>query len=79
MKQLIKLAWRNIWRKRRRSIIVLVSIAFAIIITISLRSLMLGNGDKTVEAGVKNVGYIQIHTANYWKDKSINDLFADED
>ncbi len=79
MKQLIKLAWRNIWRKRRRSIIVLVSIAFAIIITISLRSLMLGNGDKTVEVGVKNVGYIQIHTANYWKDKSINDLFADEE
>lgn len=78
MKQLIKLAWRNIWRKRKRSIIVLVSIAIAIIITISLRSLMLGNGDKMVEAGVKNVGYLQIHTANYWKDKSINDLFTDE-
>jgi ABC-type lipoprotein release transport system permease subunit len=78
MKQLIKLAWRNIWRKRKRSIIVLLSIVFAIIITISLRSLMLGNGDKMVEAGVKNVGYIQIHTANYWKDKSINDLFANE-
>ena len=79
MKQLIKLAWRNIWRKRKRSVIVLVSIAFAIIITISLRSLMLGNGDKTVEAGVKNVGYIQVHTADYWKDKSINDLLLDDD
>ena len=79
MKQLLKLAWRNIWRKRKRSIIVLVSIAFSIIITISLRSLMLGNGDKMVEAGVKNVGYIQIHTVHYWKDKSINDLFADEE
>lgn len=79
MKQLIKLAWRNIWRKRKRSVIVLVSIAFAIILTISLRSLMLGNGDKTVEAGVKNVGYIQVHTADYWKDKSINDLLLDDD
>ena len=79
MKQLIKLAWRNIWRKRKRSVIVLVSIAFAIIITISLRSLMLGNGDKMVEAGVKNVGYIQVHTADYWKDKSINDLLLDDD
>jgi ABC-type lipoprotein release transport system permease subunit len=57
---------------------VLVSIAFAIIITISLRSLILGNGDKMVEAGVKNVGYIQVHQSNYWKDKSINDLFSDE-
>jgi ABC-type lipoprotein release transport system permease subunit len=78
MRQLLLLAWKNIWRKRKRSIIVLVSIAFGLVITISLRSLMLGNGDKMVEAGVKNVGYIQIHKANYWKDKSINDLFANE-
>jgi ABC-type lipoprotein release transport system permease subunit len=79
MKQLAKLAWRNLWRKRKRSIIVLVSIAFGLIITISLRSLMLGNGDKMVEAGVKNVGYLQIHKANYWKDKSINDLFEESE
>ncbi len=74
MKQLFKLAWRNIWRKRRRSVIAIVSVAFAVIISISLRSLMLGNYDKMVEAGVKNSGYIQIHFKNYWKDKSINDL-----
>lgn len=78
MKQMIQLAWRNCWRKRRRSILVVTSIALALIITISLRSLMLGNGDKMVEAGVKNVGYIQIQAPNYWKDKSINDLVIDE-
>ncbi len=79
MKLLLSLAWKNLWRKRRRSLIVLTSIAFALVITISLRSLMLGNGDKMVEAGVKNVGYLQVHAAGYWKDKSVNDLFADSE
>lgn len=77
MKQLLKLAWRNIWRKRKRSVIVLMSIALGLIVTISLRSLMLGNGDKMVDAGVKNVGYLQVQKQNYWKDKSINDIFDD--
>ena len=79
MKQLISLAWKNIWRKRSRSIIVLTSIALSLLITISLRSLMLGNEDKMVEAGVKGAGYIQVHAADYWKDKSINDLFENEE
>lgn len=74
MKQLFKLAWRNIWRKKRRSVIAITSVAFAVIISVSLRSLMLGNYDKMIEAGVKNTGYIQVHAAGYWEDKSINDL-----
>ena len=76
MKQLLTLAWRNIGRKRRRSAIAIVSVAFAVIISVSLRSLMLGNYDKMIEAGVKNTGYLQIHADGYWEDKSINDLIG---
>ncbi len=78
MKQLLKLAWRNIWRKRKRSAIAIISVAFAVIISVSLRSLMLGNYDKMIEAGVKNTGYLQIHANGYWEDKSINDLIHDD-
>jgi ABC-type lipoprotein release transport system permease subunit len=77
MKQLIKLAWRNIWRKGRRSLIAITSIAFGLTILISLRSLMLGNYDKMNEAGTKNTGHLQVHAADYWKDKSINDLLEE--
>ena len=77
MNQLISLAWKNIWRKPSRSIIVLASIALSLVITISFRSLMLGNEDKMVETGVKGAGYVQIHATDYWEDKSINDLFED--
>lgn len=78
VKQLLSLAWKNIWRKRNRSIIVLASIALSLVITISFRSLMLGNEDKMVEAGVKGAGFIQVHASNYWEDKSINDLFEND-
>ena len=78
MKQLLRLAWRNIGRKRRRSTIAIVSVAFAVVISVSLRSLMLGNYDKMIEAGVKNTGYLQVHAQDYWEDKSINDLLSDD-
>ena len=78
MKQLLRLAWRNIGRKRRRSTIAIVSVAFAVIISVSLRSLMLGNYDKMIEVGVKNTGYLQVQATGYWKDKSINDLLSND-
>ena len=39
---------------------------------------MLGNYDKMIEAGVKNTGYLQVHAAGYWQDKSINDLMPND-
>lgn len=77
MNQLLTLAWRNIGRKRRRSLIAISSVAFALLVSIGLRSLMLGNYDKMIEAGTKSVGQLQIHSAGYWTDKSINDLLPD--
>jgi ABC-type lipoprotein release transport system permease subunit len=77
MNNLLTLAWRNVWRKKRRSFIAIVSVAFAVVVSISLRSLMLGNYDKMTEAAVRQTGYLQVHQANYWKDKSINDCMND--
>lgn len=56
MKQLIKLAWVNIWRKKKRSLTAIASVAFALIITISIRSLQLGAYDRMIGAAVKNIG-----------------------
>ena len=77
MNQLIKLAWRNIWRKKRRSVIAMLSVIFAVVISICFRSLQWGSYDKMIEAGTKNSGYLQVQHTDYWKDKSINDLIAD--
>lgn len=77
MKQLITLAWRNIWRKKRRSVIAMLSVIFAVVISISFRSLQWGSYDKMIEAGTRNSGYLQVQSKEYWEDKSINELIED--
>lgn len=77
MTQLLSLAWRNIWRKKRRSLTALLSVAFALLLAINFRSLGYGSYGKMIEAAVSNSGYVQVHAAGYWVDKSINDLLPD--
>ncbi|WP_020526960.1 ABC transporter permease [Flexithrix dorotheae] len=75
MKTLLKLAWRNIWRNKRRTIITVSSIFFAVLLALFMRSMQLGSYSKMIIDSVESYsGYIQVHKAGYWEDKSINDL-----
>ncbi|WP_258099736.1 ABC transporter permease [Marinoscillum pacificum] len=71
-----KLAWRNIWRNKRRSLITIGSITFAVLLACSMRSMQLGSYDRMVETAVRfYTGYIQIHKDGYWADQSIDNSF----
>lgn len=68
-----KLAWRNIWRNKRRSLITIGSITFAVVLACFMRSMQLGSYDRMIENAVRfYTGYIQIHQNGYWKEKSID-------
>ncbi|MEA3504246.1 MAG: ABC transporter permease [Bacteroidota bacterium] len=68
-----KIAWRNIWRNKRRSIITISSILFALFFALIMRAFQLGSYNNMVSNIVEAyTGYIQIHTDSYWEDKSIN-------
>ena len=61
MKLLLKLAWRNIWRNKRRSLLTFVAIIFASLCAIAMRGIQNG----TFALNIKNAvelfpGYIQI-------------------
>ncbi|MGM0531686.1 MAG: ABC transporter permease [Bacteroidota bacterium] len=81
MKEYIKLAWRNIWRNKRRTLITAASIFFAIFFALIMRSLQLGSYSNMIDNAVKLYsGHIQIHASGYWENKSINNtLVQDED
>ncbi len=75
---LFKIAWRNIWRSRRRSLITISSIFFAVIFAIFYRALIVGLLDKTIADTVSmSCGYIQIHHKGYWDNKSIDNTFEE--
>lgn len=76
MGTLVKLAWRNIWRNRRRTLITIASIFFAIFFSLIMRSIQIGTFSHIVDNVVHSyTGYIQVHKKGYWEDKDINNSF----
>ncbi len=76
---ILKLAWRNIWRKKRRTIIVIISVFFAVFLSILSRSMAWGGYNDMIDLVVRNTGHIQVQFPTYNEDKSINKLIPDEE
>ncbi|MGB0390895.1 MAG: ABC transporter permease [Salibacteraceae bacterium] len=74
---IIKLAWRNIWRNKRRSYLTIGSIMFAVILAVFMRSMQMGSYENMIENSVRfYTGHIQIHKNGYWDDKIIDNSMA---
>jgi len=75
MKTLITLAWRNIWRNKRRSFISIASVLFAVLFAISADSFERGSYESMIQNMVKfSTGYIQIQDVMYEDEPSIDNL-----
>ncbi len=76
MQTIFKMAWRNIWRNKRRTILTMFSIFLAMLLSLFTRSMQKGSYSNMITNAVKiSTGYIQIHKKGYWEDKSINKTF----
>jgi ABC-type lipoprotein release transport system permease subunit len=70
---MLKLAWRNIWRNKRRTLITSASIFFGVILSAMMSSMQEGSYELYIKAIVNFYsGYIQVHKNGYWNDKTIN-------
>ena len=73
----LTLAWRNIWRNKRRSYITIASITFAVLLACVMRSLQLGSYERMIENAARfYTGYIQVHKNGYWDEKIIDNSFT---
>lgn len=76
MKEIIKIAWRNLWRNRRRTIITAASIFFAIFFAIIMRSFQLGTYGFMIEQSIESYnGYLQLQNPDYFDDRNIDNSF----
>ncbi|HCY75914.1 MAG TPA: ABC transporter permease [Ignavibacteriales bacterium] len=80
MSTYIKLAWRNLWRNKKRTLIAAASVFFAVILALIMRSMQTGYYDYMIDASVRMyTGYIQIHGKDYWEKKSLEEsMILDE-
>lgn len=74
---LLKLAWRNIWRNRRRTIITAASILFAVFFAAAMDALQKGAWDHMISNVVNYYfGYAQVHAKGYWDDQTIDNAMV---
>ncbi len=80
MHTLIILAWRNIWRNKRRSFISIASVLFAVMMAIMADSFERGSYENMLNNLVKfSTGYIQIQDVLYEEEPSIDNILLYND
>ena len=77
---LLRLAWRNLWRNHRRTLIMLLAIVLGTWAMIFMTALMRGMVSQMVADGISVLpGHVQVHHPDYRDDPSIANLIAVSD
>jgi putative ABC transport system permease protein len=70
---LLKLAWRNLWRNKRRTLITAASVFFAVLLSNFMVSMQEGMYEKMIDNVVGlQMGYAQVHQAGYWEEPIVD-------
>jgi ABC-type lipoprotein release transport system permease subunit len=80
MKEELKIAWRNLWRNRRRTVITAASVFFAVFFAVVMRSYQLGSYDHMINNFIQSfTGYLQVQHVKYQDNPLIDYSFVYND
>ncbi len=72
----IVLAWRNVWKNRRRTVLTLLTVMVGCAMIIFMKAAQKGAFSQMIEDAVtSNNGHIQIHEKGFWENMSIDYAF----
>ncbi len=67
------MAWRNVWRNRRRSVLTVSAIALSLAFNILMRGIGDGFHEQMVDNSVRaNIGHLEVHRQGYHNDPGLN-------
>ena len=69
----LRIAWRNLWRNKKRTMITVTLITLSVALAVFMRSLQEGSYARMIENAIGSyTGYVQVHQKDYWNDKSLD-------
>lgn len=72
------LAWKNVWRSKKRSLIIIAAISFGLWGGLLAGAVMTGWGESMVETAInRDLGHIQLHHPDYSKTRDASDYIED--
>lgn len=76
MKEELRMAWRNLWRNKRRTLVTSSSVFFAVFFSVIMRSYQLGSYDQIINNFIESFsGYLQVQHADYQNNPLIDNSF----
>lgn len=73
MKMFLILAWRNLWRSKRRTLISMSSVLFAVMLAITLNAMERGSYERMIESMVMySTGYVQVQDVLFEEEPSMD-------
>ena len=68
-----ELAWRNLWRNKKRTLIAAASVFFAVLLALIMRSMQQGSYNYMINSSVSlSTGYLQVHKKGFWDKRSLD-------
>lgn len=76
----LTLAWRNLWRNRRRTLITITSVFIAVLLSILMQSMQHGSYERMIH-NVSGffMGYIQVQQKDYWEEQTVDNSLSASD
>ena len=75
---LLTLAWRNIWRNKKRSLIIISAIAVGLCCGLFASATMFGMWDSMINTTIdRDLGHFQIHSKSFEDEKLVTDTIPD--
>jgi len=72
------MAWRNIWRNPRRTLLTVSAIAFACLLLVFMLSFQFGSYDAMINASVKiHTGHLQVQAKGYNEKQQMRQVVSD--